>query len=641
MNLRRSKLKDGAREVALFQRRAIVGFLIIVVFLGVLAARFVHLQVVRHDEFATRADQNRIKLRPIPPARGLIFDRNGTLLADNTAAFRLEVIPEQVKDIDALLESLRDVVPVTDDDIKRFKEQRKGRRGFNSLPLRFRLSEDEVAKFAVNRWRFHGVEVVPYLTRTYPRGAEFGHVVGYVSRIDEADLRDLDVTRYAGTTHIGKTGIERYYEKLLHGEPGYERVEVNADGRALRVLDSTPPTPGRNLYLSIDVRLQEAAEAVFDGKPGAAVAIDPRNGEVLAMVSVPSFDPNLFVNGISHYDYRSLIGSPLRPLLHRALVGTYKPGSTMKPFMGIAGLEQGVRRLDDTVLSVGEFHIPGQARGYRDWRRGGHGRVDLVESLSQSVNTYFYSLALDMGIDRMSGYLAKFGFGARTGIDLGGEGVGILPSKDWKRAMFDKPWYPGETVIAGIGQGYWVVTPVQLANATAILAARGEHHPIHLLRATQSGFNAPIEPAAAAAAEPSFIVNMTHWDRVRDGMVAVVAGPTGTAARVFADAAYTTAGKTGTAQNFSRTGNEVDTRGLSDAQRHQALFVAFAPVEQPQIALALVMEFAASGSRDAAPLARQILDTWLAPPGTVTGDAAPGAPVPAAPAATALPETDQ
>lgn len=634
MSPRRSKLKDSSREVALFQRRALVGFLIIVLCLGVLASRFVHLQVVRHDEFATRADQNRIKLRPIPPARGLIFDRNGVLLADNTAAFRLEVTPEQVKDMDAMIERLREVVPLTDDDIKRYKEQRKGRRGFNSIPLRFRLSEDEVAKFAVNRWRFPGVEVVPYLTRTYPRGAEFGHVVGYVARIDEADLRELDATRYAGTTHIGKTGIERYYEKILHGEPGYERVEINADGRALRVLDSTPPKPGKNLYLTIDVRLQEAAEAIFEGKAGSAVAIDPRNGEVLAMVSVPSFDPNLFVNGISHIDYRALLSSPLRPLLHRALVGTYKPGSTMKPFMGIAGLELGVRRLDDTVLSTGEFHIPGQSRGYRDWRRGGHGRVDLVESMAQSVNTYFYSLALDMGIDRMSGYLAKFGFGARSGIDLAGEGSGILPSKDWKRAMFNKPWFPGETVIAGIGQGYWVVTPVQLANATAILAARGAHHPIHLLRATQAGFSAPIEPAPIAPAEPSFIVNMTHWERVRDGMVAVVAGPTGTAARAFSDAPYTAAGKTGTAQRFSRTGNEVDTRGLDAAQRHQALFVAFAPVDQPQIALALVMEYGASGSLDAAPLGRQILDAWLAPPpGTVP--VAPAAAVQRAPPATA------
>lgn len=639
MSPRRTKLKDSGREVALFQRRAVAGFLIIVVCLGVLAARFVNLQVLRHDEFVTRADANRIKLRPIPPARGLIFDRNGVLLADNTAAFRLEVVPERVKDMDALLEQLRDVVPLTDDDIKRFKESRKGRRGFNSLPLRFRLSDDEVAKFAVNRWRFPGVEVVPYLTRTYPRGAEFGHLVGYVARIDEADLQKLDPSRYAGTTHVGKTGIERYYENLLHGEPGYERVETNADGRALRVLDSTPPKPGKNLYLSIDVRLQEAAEAIFEGKPGAAVAVDPRNGEVLAMVSVPSFDPNLFVNGISHVDYRGLISSPMRPLLHRALVGTYKPGSTVKPFMGVAGLELGVRQPGDTVVSTGEFHIPGQSRGYRDWRRGGHGRVGLIESLAQSVNTYFYSLALDMGIDRMSGYLARFGFGKPTGIDLSGEGNGILPSKDWKRAMFNKPWFPGETVIAGIGQGYWVVTPVQLANATAILAARGQHYPIHLLRATQLGFNAPIEPVALAQPEPSFIVKMTNWELVRDGMIAVVAGPTGTAARVFADAPYTAAGKTGTAQRFSRTGDEVDKHGLTDAQRHQALFVAFAPADTPQIALALVMEYGASGSADAAPLGRKILDAWLAPPpGTVPpaampirAAAPPAAPTPANP----------
>ncbi|UXI68002.1 penicillin-binding protein 2 [Tahibacter amnicola] len=648
MRSKRPAIKDNPREVALFQRRAITGFAIIVLLLGVLGGRFFYLQVVRHEEFVTRADQNRIKLRPIAPARGLIFDRNGVLLADNTAAFRLEVIPERVKNLDATLEALGEVVPLTPEDIKRFKDHRRGRRGFQSLPLRFRLSDDEVARFAVNRWRFPGVEVVPYLTRTYPRGAEFGHLVGYVARIDEDDLARLDAradgadlqARYAGTTHMGRTGIERYYEDLLHGEPGYEKVETNADGRALRVLDRVPPKPGKNLYLSIDVRLQEAAEAVFEGKPGSAVAIDPRNGEVLAMVSVPSYDPNLFVNGISHTDYRLLTSSPLRPLLHRALVGTYKPGSTVKPFMGVAGLELGIRSPQDTVYSTGEFHIPGQQRGYRDWRKGGHGHVDLVESLAQSVNTYFYSLALDMGIDRLSAYLGRFGFGKPSGIDLIGEGSGILPSREWKRAMFDKPWFPGETVIAGIGQGFWVVTPVQLANATAILAARGARHPIHLLRATQDGFNAPIVMAPLPPPEPSFIVNMTHWDAVRDGMVAVVSGPTGTAKRVFADAPYSAAGKTGTAQRFSRTGDEVDTRGLDEAQRHQALFVAFAPVEEPQIALALVLEFGASGSADAAPPARQILDAWLNPPpersddrtaGQSTGR--PGAPActPAAP----------
>ena len=610
---RRPAIKDNPGEVALFQRRAIVGFIIIVACLGVLSSRFFYLQVVRHEEFSTRADNNRIKLRPIPPARGLIFDRNGNLLADNTAAFRLEVVPEKVDDIDSMLESLRDTVALTDDDVKRFRDQRRGRRSFQSLPLRFRLTEDEVARFSVNRWRFPGVDVVPYLTRTYPRGAEFGHLVGYVARIDEEDLARLDPVRYAGATHMGKTGIERYYEDLLHGQPGYERVEVNADGRVQRVLDRQPPVPGKNLYLSIDVRLQEAAEAVFEGKAGAAVAIDPRNGEVLAMVSVPSYDPNLFVNGISHFDYRALTGSAERPLLHRALVGNYKPGSTVKPFMGIAGLELGVRRPSDTVFSTGEFHIPGQERGYRDWRKGGHGRVDMVESLAQSVNTYFYSLALDMGIDRLASYMGRFGFGRPTGIDLLGEASGVLPSREWKRGVFNKPWFPGETVIAGIGQGFWVVTPLQLANATAILAAHGEHRQIHLLKSTQSGFGAPIEEVPQPPVEPTFIVNMTNWETVRQGMIAVVAGPTGTANRVFADAPYTTAGKTGTAQRYSRTSEEVDTRGLDDAQRHQALFVAFAPADQPQIALALVMEFAASGSHDAAPLARQILDTWLAP----------------------------
>jgi penicillin-binding protein 2 len=610
---RRPAIKDNPGEVALFQRRAIVGFAIIVACLAVLSSRFFYLQVVRHDEFATRADANRIKLRPIPPARGLIFDRNGTLLADNTAAFRLEVVPEKVDDIDSMLESLRDVVALSDDDIKRFRDQRRGRRSFQSLPLRFRLTEDEVARFSVNRWRFPGVDVVPYLTRTYPRGAEFGHLVGYVARIDEDDLAKLDAVRYAGATHIGKTGIERYYEDLLHGQPGYERVEVNADGRVQRVLDRQPPVPGKNLFLSIDVRLQEAAEAVFEGKAGSVVAVDPRNGEVLAMVSVPSYDPNLFVNGISHYDYRALTGSPLRPLLHRALVGNYKPGSTVKPFMGIAGLELGVRKPSDTVFSTGEFHIPGQERGYRDWRKGGHGRVDLVESLAQSVNTYFYSLALEMGIDRLSDYMGRFGFGRPTGIDLLGEASGVLPSREWKRGVFNKPWFPGETVIAGIGQGFWVVTPLQLANATATLAAQGVHHKIHLLKSTQDGFGTPVEDVPQPPAEPSFIANMTNWEAVRQGMIAVVSGPTGTANRVFADAPYTTAGKTGTAQRYSRTGEEVDTRGLDDAQRHQALFVAFAPVEEPRIALALVMEFGASGSHDAAPLARQILDAWLAP----------------------------
>ena len=613
---RRPAIKDNPGEVALFQRRAIVGFAIIVACLSVLASRFVYLQVVRHEEFSTRADQNRIKLRPIPPARGLIFDRNGVLLADNTAAFRLEVVPEKVDDLDAMLESLRDVVALTDDDVKRFREQRRGRRGFQSLPLRFRLTEDEVARFSVNRWRFPGVAVVPYLTRTYPRGAEFGHLVGYVARIDEADLAKLDASRYAGTTHVGKTGIERYYEDLLHGQPGYERVEVNADGRVLRQLDRQPPVPGKNLYLSIDVRLQEAAEAIFEGKPGSAVAIDPRNGEVLAMVSVPSFDPNLFVNGISHVDYRTLVSSPMRPLLHRALVGGYKPGSTVKPFMGLAGLELGFRKPSDTVLSTGTFYIPGSSRGYRDDQRYGAGTVNLIQAITQSVNTYFYSLALSMGIDKMDAYLSKFGFGAETGVDLPSESDGVLPSPEWKRKTWNQPWYAGETVIAGIGQGYWVVTPMQLAHAVAMLADAGVPHTPHLLRATRDGRDGPVVAMADPPEAPSAIKNPSDFEAVRQGMIGVVNDPHGTAYLTGTGKGfpYVIAGKTGTAERFSRKGDEyITTKDKAFlAARHRAWFICFTPAESPRIAVAVVLEAGAWGGTDAAPIARKILDAWLA-----------------------------
>ena len=386
-------IKDGRQEAAMFARRAVIGFLIIFVLLGVLGVRFWYLQVSQHDEFQARSDANRILTRPLAPARGLIYDRNGVLLAENVAAFRLEVIPEQVADMDALLHDLQDTIGVSDDDIARFKSLVKSKRSYQSVPLRLKLSEEEIALFSVNRWRFSGVDVVPYLTRFYPKGAGFGHLVGYVGRIDAADVERLDASLYAGTTHAGKTGIERSYEALLHGQPGYELVEVNADRRPLRVIDRVAPTPGKNLYLTVDARIQEAGEAAFEGRAGASVAIDPRNGEVLAMISVPSFDPNLFVNGISQADYKALLDNPDKPLLDRALRGSYVPGSTVKPFLAAAGLELGLRTPSDTILSTGEFFIPGQTRGYRDVRAGGHGRVDLVQSLAQSVNAYYYSLA--------------------------------------------------------------------------------------------------------------------------------------------------------------------------------------------------------------------------------------------------------
>ncbi len=629
--MRLRPLKDSRQEASLFLYRAVAGFLIILVALGVLGARFWWLQVVQHDEFQARSDANRILTRPLAPSRGLIYDRNGVLLAENVAAFRLEVVPEQVADMDALLAGLRDTIGLTEDDVERFAALRKGKRSYQSVPLRVKLSEEEIARFEINRWRFRGVDVVPYLTRYYPRGVEFGHLVGYVGRIDANDLSRLDAARYAGTSHAGKTGIERAYEDVLHGEPGYELVEVNADRRPLRVLERVAPVPGKNIYLTIDTRVQDAAMEAFAGRPGASVAIDPRNGEVLAMVSVPSFDPNLFVNGISRGDYKALLDSPGKPLLDRALRGTYMPGSTIKPFMAAAGLELGLRRPGDVVYSSGEFFIPGQKRGYRDIRAGGHGRVDLVESIAQSVNTYYYALALEMGIDRLTESLGRFGFGKPTGIDLIGESSGVLPSRDWKRGRFNQAWYPGETVIAGIGQGYWVVTPLQLASGVATLAARGIPQRPHLLYATQAGVSDPLQKRPPDPPRASLFRDPSTWSAVHDGMVAVVNGPTGTARTLGEGFPYPIAGKTGTAERYSRTTEAWQHISQVAAERHQVLFECYTPADDARIAIIVALEAGRAGGRDAAPIARRMLDAWLlgeTPP--------PVSPIPA-PAAEATP----
>ncbi|MGH8213131.1 MAG: penicillin-binding protein 2 [Rhodanobacteraceae bacterium] len=625
-------LKDTHGEVTRFGARALTGFALIVLALAVLGGRFYFLQVMRHDEFSTRSQDNRVHLRHLPPPRGLIYDRNGVLLADNIPAFRLDVVPEKIKDMDALLQRLSAVVPLSSDDISRFRQSLKQHRPFESVPLKFHLGEDEIDRFAVNAWKFPGVDVSPYLTRNYPFGAEFAHVIGYVARIDDKDLAHLDADRYAGTTHIGKTGIEKYYEDRLHGTPGYELVEVNADQRPQRVLERVAPKPGQNLHLSIDARIQKAAIDMFDGRPGAAVAIDPRNGEVLAMVTVPSFDPNLFVNGISQADYSTLLKDPDKPLLNRALRGGYPPGSTIKPFMGLAGLELGFRKPTDTVLSTGTFYIPGSSRGYRDDQRYGAGTVNLMQAITRSVNTYFYSLALTMGIDKMDAYLSKFGFGTETGVDLPAEGDGVLPSPDWKRATFDQPWYAGETVIAGIGQGYWVVTPMQLAHAVAMLADGGVPHAPHLLRATRDGRDGAIVPITDLPEAPSAIKNPVDFEAVRQGMIGVVYDPQGTtyAAGIRNGFPYVIAGKTGTAERFSRKGDEyITTKDKAFlAARHRAWFICFAPAGSPRIAVAVVLEAGAWGGTDAAPVARKILDAWLAgqpasslPPATITAGA--------------------
>jgi penicillin-binding protein 2 len=610
----RTQIRNARVDAETFRARAIAGFLIIVLCLSALVSRYVFLQMYRGDEFTQTSDKQRISVRSVAPSRGLVYDRNGVLLADNVAAFRLEVVPEAVhggsKRLEKLLVELGDVIAISDDDIERFKNARAKKKAFESVPLRLKLTEDEIARFSVNRWRFPGVEVVPYLTRSYPFGTLFAHAIGYVSRIDLKELERLDPNEYAGTTHIGKTGVERWYESELHGAPGSETVEVNVDGRVVRTLDRVPPTPGKNLYLSIDARLQRAAEEALGARLGAVVAIDPRNGEVLAMVSEPGFDGNLFVNGIGKTDYTTLTQDPRKPLLNRAIAGGFIPGSTIKPYIAAAGLELGVRTPSDTVVSTGEYHIPGLARGYRDDFAAG--RVDLKLALAWSVNTYFYSLAYEMGIDRLSGFLAKFGFGAKTGIDIAGEGVGVLPSAEWLRATRNESWYAGYTVNAGFGQGFWVVTPIQLAHALSIVAAKGANRPPHLLRATQSGIGARVETASLPLPGPTVGSHPNTWKAIEEGMWLAVNGPPpSTVSGLGKDFPYAIAGKTGTAERFSRFDETWTFIATSSADRHQVLFECFTPAEDPRIAVVVALEAGKSGASDAAPIARKVLDAWL------------------------------
>lgn len=607
----RVQVKDAARESGLFRARLLQAGVLLLAALLALAARYAWLQLSRHEEFATRSESNRIKLRPVAPARGLVYDRNGVLLADNRPAFRIELVPERVPDLEATLAGLARLIDLDADELQRFRSQFAASRRFQAVPLKFNLAEDEMARFAVDQHRFPGVEVVSYHSRHYVHGALYSHIIGYVGRIDADDQARLDAGRYAGSSHTGKTGLERHYEDLLHGHAGLEHVETHAAGRPLRVLSRTPPRAGRHLYLSLDHRLQSAMAAAFEGENGAAMAVDPRNGEVLAMVSLPGFDPNPFVGGIGRRAYAELVDSPERPLFNRVVQGGYEPGSTLKPLLVVAGLDLGVVRATDTVLSTGQYQLPGHSQVYRDWRPGGHGRIDAREAIAQSVNTYFYRLAVDMGIDRMAAYMGRFGFGERTGLDVIGEARGVLPSREWKQATLRQPWYLGETVIAGIGQGYWVTTMPQLAQAMSTLARRGRQARLHLLRATQDGIDGEPIPVAQPPPAEFRVADPAYWEVAVQGMVDVVHGPTGTARAIGQDLPYRIAGKTGTAQRVSRREGR-DPESLARHLRNQALFVAFAPAEDPAMVLVLVVEGGGSGSRAAAPIARRMFDAWWA-----------------------------
>jgi len=603
--MRHRRLKNPHSEMALFQARSLAALALVILALLTVSGRFFYLQVIRHDELKARSEANRIKTTPLPPARGLIYDRNGVLLADNLPTYRLEVIPEQVPHLPQALDKLAEFIPLDDADREKIQQQLRYSKAFRPVVIKAKLSEAEVAAFAARQHRFPGFRSVPYLVRYYPHKELFSHVLGYVGRINESDLKALDAKRYAGTRYVGKLGIEKFYESRLQGTPGVLKTEINAQGRLLKVLQKTPAVNGEDLTLSLDIRLQQAAADAFASNPetgiGAAIALDPRNGEVLAMLSQPGFDPNLFVNGISHSQYQALLNSPDKPLFNRAIKARYEPGSTIKPYMLLAGLYFGLIDSEYRMFSGGYFQLPGQKRKYHDWKPGGHGEVDAVQALGQSVNTFFYALAVKLGIDRIHEFLRHFGFGQKTGIDVPGENTGLLPSRDWKKANRGTIWYPGETVITGIGQGYMIATPVQMVRSLGILASRGLVNQPHVLKLDN-----------VSTEQLPLNIKPEYWGLAHRGMIEVVHGKKGTA-RAIAAREYLIAGKTGTSQVYGKKEENIykKNKDVPRRLRNHALFIAFAPADDPGIAVLVVAEHGASGSRAAAPIAKAIIQRYM------------------------------
>jgi penicillin-binding protein 2 len=605
-----SSLEDRRREQRLVRTRAIVAGVFIVCGLSLILVRLFHLQLERHEHFTVLSTENRVKVQPVPPNRGLIFDTKGAVLAENHPSFSLVITIEKVEDLKTTIAELKQLVPIEEIDLARFERLKRQRMRFQPVPIRLNLTPEEVARFAVDGYRFPGVEVHAELIRTYPKRELTAHVLGYVGRINDRELARIDKGNYAGTNFIGKGGVELAHEDVLHGKVGYQQVEVNARGRILRTLESTPPAPGQDLYLYLDIALQQAATEALGDYRGSIVAIDPRNGGVLALVSTPSFDPNLFVEGISQSNYDTLLHSPDKPLYNRAIRGQYPPGSTVKPFIGLGGLSLGFVTPRKSTYCPGYFSLPGQKHRFRCWRRGGHGTVDLELSIVQSCDVYFYWLANQMGVDKLNTFLAEFGFGLRTGVDVSGELAGLLPSREWKERVRKQPWYPGETLIMGIGQGYFLATPIQLAAATAALANKGRFIQPRLAYARRVP-GADVATVFPTVARQIRITNPGDWDIAIEDMAKVVESQRGTAKRIHSND-YRIAGKTGTSQVFTIGQKErYDASKISERLRDHALFVAFAPVEDPRIAVAVMVENGGSGSGTAAPIARRVIDAYL------------------------------
>ncbi len=605
------EIKNAQLELHRFRFRLGIAFVLVLAVFGLLACRFFFLQVVRHGELRTLAEANRISIVPVVPNRGIIVDRNGVVLAHNYSAYTLEIQPDKVSDLDRTIDELATVVEIGARDRRRFKRLLEESKGIGSLPIRTRLSDEEIARFAANRYRFPGVEINARLFRQYPQGELFSHVVGHIGRINQRELDQLDedglLANYRGTDYMGKTGLEQSYERFLHGTTGVEEVEVDSGGRAVRTLSRTPPVSGNNLVLKLDARLQEIAYRALGDYRGALVAIEPATGGVLAFVSKPGFDMNLFVEGIDPQNWNELNTSPDRPLLNRALSGTYPPGSTFKPYMALAALTYGKRSPQQVINDPGFFNFGGHT--FRDDKVGGHGIVDMYKSIVASCDTYYYMLANDLGIDAISRFMGLFGFGSGTGIDLKGEAGGVLPSQQWKMRRFKQKWYAGETISVGIGQGYNAYTPLQLAAAIATLANDGVMFRPHIVNYVED-----IRTHGRSAVEPNPVrtlqLNPEHLELIKQALVGV--NKEGTGARAFAGAGYVSAGKTGTAQVVAlKQGEKYVESRVQERHRDHALFIAYAPADAPKIALAVIVENSGFGARYAAPIARQVLDYYL------------------------------
>jgi penicillin-binding protein 2 len=610
-----AELRDTRAEIQRFQDRVVIAQWVVLVCFLLLASRLAYLQVVRHDDLLAQAESNRTAILPTVPPRGTILDRNGVVLASNYSAYTLEITPSKVQDLETTINELAELVDIQLKDRRRFKRLREESKSFDSLPIRNRLTDEEVARFSAQSYRFPGVEIKARLFRQYPYGELASHVIGYIGRINQRDKDRLEAddesANYRGTEYIGKLGVEQRYERELHGITGVNQVETSAGGRATRSLSSRPATPGQNVVLSIDIQLQKLVEDLFGNRRGALVALDPNNGEVLAFVSKPTFDPNLFVDGIDVENWKMLNESVDKPLLNRALRGTYPPGSTYKPFMALAALDSGKRNASTIINDAGSWTYGGHT--FRSHGDHGLGAVDMVRSIVLSSNVYYYSLANEMGVDAIHDFMKPLGFGQITGIDLPGEVRGILPSTEWKRNYFKRPeqkkWYGGETISLGIGQGYNTFTMLQLASATATLANGGIQFNPRVVTAKQDALT-HAQTQIADAQPMNLGYKREHLNVVHDGLVGVVTS--GTSARVFAGAAYTSAGKTGTAQAVTiGQKDKYDAAKLSEYQRDHALYMAYAPAEKPQIAVAVVVENAGFGAASAAPIARRVFDYWV------------------------------